>query len=329
MVQIVEAAGSYVSFAGIFSMVYYEASTKQFHYLNAGFNTPIEETDPLSIPKMDPLTGGGPPSGRTALVPGFMAGVQAARDRFGKLPMARIVEPAIALADDGFEVDPQLVAWIAFRKGVLGRLPETKRVFTRADGAFYGLGDRFRQPELAATLRRVAEQGAGVMYTGDWAHHFVDAVRRDGGKITLRDLESYRATWEAPIETTYRGARVVVPGYSSQGGVDTVESLNLLELAGLGRSGLPTRSSESLFWLMQIANDQLLTFAPEPAARRYPGRDSRPGRGSRRSTPVGSGSGCSKANGPIPSSRPATSRRTARGIRPGSWRWIGGATSRP
>ena len=57
--QIVEVAGSYISFAGILSMVYYDASKKEFHYLNAGYNTPIEETDPLSIPKMDTLAGTG------------------------------------------------------------------------------------------------------------------------------------------------------------------------------------------------------------------------------------------------------------------------------
>jgi gamma-glutamyltranspeptidase/glutathione hydrolase len=72
-----------------------------------------------------------------------MAGVQVASDRFGKLPMARIVAPAIAPAQDGFEVDPQLAWSIAYRRGVLGRLPETKRIFTRGDGAPYGRGDRF------------------------------------------------------------------------------------------------------------------------------------------------------------------------------------------
>src|SRR6185437_1040554 len=101
--------------------------------LNAGFNTPIGETDPLSIPAIDPLTGGGSPSGRTALVPGFMAGVQAAHGRFGTLPWAQVVEPAAALAEDGFEVDPHLAGSIAYRKGVLGRLPATRRVFTRED----------------------------------------------------------------------------------------------------------------------------------------------------------------------------------------------------
>src|SRR5262249_44488440 len=165
---------------------------------------------------------------------------------------------------------------IEYRRGVLGRLPETKRVFTRGDGAFYGRGDRFRQQELTATLRRVAERGAGVMYTGDWARRFVDAVGREGGEITPRDLETYRVTWEAPIETTFRGARVVAPGFSSLGGVDTVEALNLLELADLRIHGPPSRSPESLFWLMQITRNQLLFEAPDEAARRFPGRDFSP-----------------------------------------------------
>ena len=260
--QIVEVAGSYISFAGILSMMYYDAGTETFHYLNAGYNTPIDENDPLSIPKMDPLAGTGTPSGRTALVPGFMAGVQAARDRFGKLPMSQILAPAIALAEDGFEVDPLLAWFIQYRRDVLSRLPETKRLFTKPNGKFYSRGERIRQKELAATLRGAAEHGSAAMYTGDWAHHFVDAIRHEGGKITMRDLESYRVTWETPIETTYRGARVVVPGYSSLGGVDTVEALNLLELADLGRFGPPARSPESLFWLMQITKNQLMFETP-------------------------------------------------------------------
>ena len=276
LTQIVEAAGSYISFAGILSMVYFDAESHSYHYLNAGYNTPSGETDPASIPAMDPITGTGTASGRTALVPGFMAGVQAARDRFGKLSMAQIVAPAIALAEDGFEVDLQLAWTIDYRRDVLSRLPETKRVFTRADGEFYRSGDRFRQPQLAATLRLVSERGAGVMYTGDWAREFVDAVRREGGKINLRDLETYRVIWETPIETTFRDVRVVAPGFSSSGGVDTVEALNLLELADLRPHGPPSRSSESLFRLIQITKNQLLFEDPDRAARRFPGRDLSP-----------------------------------------------------
>lgn len=137
MTQIVEAAGEYISFAGILTMTYYDAATGKVHFLNAGFNTPIEEKDPLSIPKMDPFTGGGTPSGRTALVPGFMAGVQAAHDRFGKLPFRRVIEPAIALAEARFDVNPRLAATLQYRKDVLGRLLETRRVFTKQDGELH------------------------------------------------------------------------------------------------------------------------------------------------------------------------------------------------
>ena len=276
MAQTVEVAGSYISFAGILTMTYYDATTGKVHYLNAGYNTPIDEKEPLTIPKMDPLTGAGTPSGRTALVPGFMAGVQAAHDRFGKLPLAKLVEPSITLAEDGLYVDPLLGGFIAYRKGVLSRLPETKRVFTKPDGAFYARGDRFRQRDLAATLRQVAARGSNYMYTGDWGRRFVDAVRRDGGVITARDMESYKVVWEQPLETTYHGARVFAPGLSSMGGVDTVEALNLIELASLKDHAPPTRSADSLFWLMRITSNQNLSYTSEPLTSKYPGRDVSP-----------------------------------------------------
>ncbi len=178
LTQVVEAAGSYISFAGILSMMYYDASTGRVQSLNACYNTPLEEKDPLSIPKLDPFAGGAAPSGRAVLVPGFMAGVGAAHARFGKLPLARLFEPAIQLAEDGFEVDSSLAGYIQFRKDVLSRLPETRKVFTKENGKLYERGDLFRQPELAATLRAVAAHGTSYLYSGDWAERFVAAVRQ-------------------------------------------------------------------------------------------------------------------------------------------------------
>ena len=163
MTQIVEAAGSYVSFAGILSMTYFDAPTGQIHYLNACYDVPQAEKDPISIPRIDAFALKGTPSGRTALVPGFMAGVQAAHARFGKLPFASLFEPAIALAESGFPVDAELARIIQRRKDVLSRLPATKQVFTKKDGAFYRKGDIFQQPELAETLRRVSKEGTSYI----------------------------------------------------------------------------------------------------------------------------------------------------------------------
>ncbi len=276
LVQVVEAAGSYVSFAGILNLVYYDASTGKVSSLNAGYNTPLEEKDPLSIPRMDEKTWKGLPSGRTVLVPGFMAGVQAAHDRFGKRHFPDLFQPAIELAEEGVKIDPLLAYYLQFRKDVLGRLPETQRLFARPDGSFHVQGDLLRQRELASTLRKVASGGSAYMYTGEWARQFVAAVGKEGGRITAQDLATYQPGWEQATETTYRAVRVFAPGLSSIGGVDTIEALNLLELSGLSRSGLPSRSPESLFWLMQISHNQFLFYEPELAARRFPAEDFSP-----------------------------------------------------
>ena len=263
LAQVVQSAGSYVSFAGPLILVYYDAATDKVYCLNAQYNTPLEEKDPRSIPN----TGG-----RTALVPGFMAGVQAAHDRFGKLPRERVFEPAIALAEKGQAVSATLSSFIETKKSVLSRLSETKRIFTTGDGTFYAQGDLFRQTELADTLKQVAAQGASYMYDGPWGRKFVEVIQKHGGKIRQQDMQKYRAFWEEPVQTTYRDYRVFAPGVSAWGGVDIAEGLNLLELADLKQSGHYTTSPRSLLWFMEIAACHNLTWG----WRNIAGRDLAP-----------------------------------------------------
>src|SRR5215475_2193474 len=246
LAQIVLDAGAPTSYAGILTMVYYDAASKKVYSLNAGYNTVLEEKDPLTIP------GGGKPSGRTALVPGFFAGVQAAHDRFGKLPFASLFDPAIYLAEKGFIVDPVLSAWINLRKDVLSRLPETKRVFTKQDGEFYKAGDLFKQPQLAETLRKIAAQGTDYIYQGEWAKKLVAAVQSEGGKMTLADLKAYRPTWSEPMQTSYHGYQVYSLGLPSIGGLNTIEAFNLLEAADLKQYGHYTASPEALYEFIRI-----------------------------------------------------------------------------
>ncbi len=255
--EVVHAAGSYVSFAGPLMLMYYEAGTGQVHYLDAQYNTPLKENAPRSIPK----TGG-----RTTLVPGFMAGVKAANERFGKVPFRRLFDEAIAVAENGETVTPTMEWWINDKKSVLSRHPETKRVFTKSDGKFYAKGDLFRQPALAKTLKAVQQEGASYMYNGPWGQHFVNVIQKSGGRITMEDMKQYKAVWEKPLETTYREYRAYAPGISSWGGVNTIEALNLLELADLKKSGHYTQSAESLLWLAQISRVHHLTWdLPQPA----------------------------------------------------------------
>ena len=255
--EVVHAGGSYVSFAGPMMLIYYEASSGQVHYLDAQYNTPLKDNDPRSMPKK---------GGRTALVPGFMAGVQAAHERFGKVPLGRLFNEAIAMAENGQTVSPVMEWWINEKKSVLSRYPETKRVFTKPDGRFYVKGDLFRQPDLAATLKGVQREGASYMYDGPWGKRFVEVIQKHGGKITLEDMKHYKAIWEEPLQTTYNDYRIFAPGISAWGGVNTIEALNLLEVANLKQYGHYTKSAKALLWLTQIADVHHLTWRlPKPA----------------------------------------------------------------
>jgi gamma-glutamyltranspeptidase/glutathione hydrolase len=247
LAQVCLLAGSNVSFAGIIFMVYYDAKTGKTYSMDAGWNTVQEETDPLSIPFP------GTPSGRQVLVPGFMAGVQAAHQRFGKLPFAALFEPAIYFAEKGFIVDKALAVRIKSRDDVIARFPGTKKIFTKENGELYKEGDLLRQPQVAQTLKRVAQEGADYMYHGEWAKKFVRAVRQQGGKITLKDLEDYKVLWPEPAHTTYREYEIFSSGAPGYDGLAVIGAFNLLELADLKKSGHYTRSPKALYQFIQIS----------------------------------------------------------------------------
>jgi gamma-glutamyltranspeptidase/glutathione hydrolase len=286
LAQIALAGGSWVSYAGFLNLITYDVRSGSVHSLNAGFNTVRGETDPLTIPACLGPAGltSYPASGRTALIPGFFAGVQAAHDRFGKLPFASLFEPAIFLADSGFPVTGILAGGLAMRQDVLKRLPATRRVFFRNDSAVWRAGDRFRQPDLAVTLRQVATLGADYIYRGKWAERFVAAVRADGGKVTLDDLSGYRALWSEPIRARYRGYDLLGAAWPTFGATATLEALQVLEHLDLARAPKYWESAETLYPFIEASHLQFLTGPPGggpgvPAAwarERFPDEDLSP-----------------------------------------------------
>ncbi len=258
LAQIALVAGSYDSYAGIFFLTYYDAEEDKVYYLDAGWNTPLEENDALSIPTYYP-------SGRTALVPGFFAGVAAAHDQFGNLPFCALFEPAIYFAEEGFEITTILSNWIASRQNVLSRVCETREIFTDDSGRFYQAGDWLTQPALSRTLKRVSAYGKDYIYNGPWTDKFVAAVQRDGGKITREDMEAYDVIWSDPVSTTFRDYEIYSAGLPALGGVNTIEALNVLEAAGFPERGAYTEDPESLFWFMQINRLIILSQLRESA----------------------------------------------------------------
>jgi len=248
LTQIALDAGATISYAGILSIVTYEAETGEVWALNAPFRVPVRETAPATIPRDKP-------SGRTALVPGFMPGVEAAHKRFGRLSWASLFGPAIHFAEEGFEVDELFVNQVENRRDVLLRLPGGRAVFLGEDGQLPQAGDLFRQPRLARTLRAVAEKGADEMVRGPWARALVEVVQSEGGRITLGDMAAHEVGWLRPLSVPLGEHTVWTPGPGIEGAYDFLASVAVLDAAreDLLRMGPSNRSPEALFHLIQVS----------------------------------------------------------------------------
>lgn len=163
-------------------------------------------------------------------VPGTVAGLAMALEKFGTMSLRDVIQPAIVLARDGFIVDQAFRdSFTEQRVGKLRRWTESWRVFLRDDGAPHDIGARFRQPDLAATLERIAERGPAGFYDGDVAARVAADMEANGGLVTRADLKAYRPVLRVPVRGSYRGHDVVSMPPPSSGGVHLIQMLNVLE----------------------------------------------------------------------------------------------------
>lgn len=163
-------------------------------------------------------------------VPGTVRGMAAAWDRYGSLPWSRLLEPAVKLARAGFVLDPWTADSVKIYGDKFAALPAPLLRHVEFNEYYRGeAGAVLRLPDLADTLERIAREGADEFYRGDTAALLVQEMERDGGLITARDLDAYRAVWREPVETLYRGYRVVSMPPPSSGGIALAEFLNMAE----------------------------------------------------------------------------------------------------
>jgi gamma-glutamyltranspeptidase/glutathione hydrolase len=179
----------------------------------------------------------------SAGVPGSVAGLELAHKKYGKLAWKDVLRPAVQLADQGFPVSRSFSKNLetTYRAKFL-QYPSSARVFLKPDGTVYRAGELWRQPDLAATLKRIQADGAADFYRGATAKLIADFMKRNGGLITGADLAEYEAVERKPLHGTYRGYDVYAMGPSSSGGVVLLEMLNILEgynLGGLGQDSAP------------------------------------------------------------------------------------------
>lgn len=165
-------------------------------------------------------------------VPGTVAGLTLAAKMYGKLTLAEDMAPAIRLAKDGYAVNPRLAAGFKYSQDRLGKFPESKKIFLK-DGTLYSAGEIFRQPILAATLERIAQNGSEEFYRGQTARDLAVQMAENGGLITMDDLAAYHAKVRTPLIGNYhaRGNRwtIITSPPPSSGGVAILEALNILE----------------------------------------------------------------------------------------------------
>ncbi|MDI3254543.1 MAG: gamma-glutamyltransferase [Bacillota bacterium] len=166
-------------------------------------------------------------------VPGSVAGMAYAEQKYGRLTLAKVMEPAIRLASEGFVLTEEEAQEL--HESGLAEFPESKHIFQR-DGNYYHAGEVFKQPELAATLRRIAKDPQDF-YHGQIAKQLAADIEKGGGLITEKDLASYEVKEREPLIGTYKDYTVISSPPPSSGGVALLEILNILEGYNLSRFG--------------------------------------------------------------------------------------------
>ncbi len=166
-------------------------------------------------------------------VPGTVAGLALAERKYGKLGLARVMQPAIRLARDGFTVSYPLSQSLEASHKLLAQFAESRRIYLR-NGKYWQPGEIFQQPELAATLQLIARQGPQAFYRGPIAGQIATTMRKLGGIITRDDLAAYQPKLRAPLVGKFRGYTVITSPPPSSGGVALIEMLNILDPLDLG-----------------------------------------------------------------------------------------------
>ncbi|MHB8216392.1 MAG: gamma-glutamyltransferase [Candidatus Sulfotelmatobacter sp.] len=213
------------------------------HFLDYRERAPAAATRDMYLDPQGNVIEGASELGYKAIgVPGSVAGMVYAEQKYGKLTLKQAMGPAIRLARDGYALSWGEASDLHDKH--LAEFPESRRIFQR-DGKFYLPGEIFRQPDLARTLERIAAK-PDDFYHGALARELAAAMQKGGGLITASDLAHYEVKEREPIRGTYRGYDIISAPPPSSGGTVLIESLNILEGYDLAKLG--DRSAQSIHY---------------------------------------------------------------------------------
>ncbi len=220
----------------------YEASARHVTALNGSGRAPqaftLEQAQRLGLREV-PLTGA-----LSVTVPGTVSGWAALLERFGTMSLGECLSPAIFTAEDGFPVTERISAAWREAEQKLSEDREAARVYLPAPRP----GELHRQPDLARTLRTIAEEGCEAFYHGPLAEKIATCVQEKGGYLTIDDLVTHSATWEIPIGTNYRGVELLEHPPNGQG-LAALLALNIVEACDLG--GMEYFAADRWHWMIE------------------------------------------------------------------------------
>ena len=182
-------------------------------------------------------------SGLAVGVPGTVAGMAMALERYGTISLAQALAPAIRLAEEGIVVDEDLADSLRAQEERLKKWPSSAAIFYKQGGGFYEPGERLVQADLARSLKLIAEQGPDAFYEGPIARQVVAAVGEAGGHLSLEDFRDYEVRAREPVTGAYRGYTIASMPPPSSGGIHIIQILNTLEndpIAALGQNSAAT-----------------------------------------------------------------------------------------
>jgi len=216
------------------------------HFLDYREKAPAAATREMYLDAQGNVIDGASEIGYKSIgVPGSVAGMVYAEQKYGKLTLKRVMTPAIRLALEGYALTWEEAQDMHDRH--LAEFPESRRVFQR-NGDFYKPGELFRQPDLARTLERIAAK-PDDFYHGSLALELAAAMQKGGGLITAADLAAYEVKEREPVRGTYRGYEIISAPPPSSGGTVLIESLNILEAYDLAKMG--NRSAQSMHYTLE------------------------------------------------------------------------------
>ena len=198
--------------------------------------------------------------GKSVGVPGEVAGLEYALEQYGTLPRAEGMQPAIDLATEGYLVSLNMNTAATDSYEYMLKYPELGHYYLAEGGLPYETGELFQNPDLAKTLKMIAENGKDAFYKGEVAEAFVETVQKYGSVMTLKDLEAYEIKVREPVRSTYRGYQLISAPPASSGGTHLIEILNILE-----NFDLPNMEVNSAPYLHLFSEAFKLAFADRSA----------------------------------------------------------------